>query len=312
MKKYDITALGEILIDFIPNGTDDDGDSIFIRKAGGAPFNCLATAAKAGLSAAFIGKVGSDIHGRFLLNTVKDAGVDISGVSVDSEHNTTLAFVELDEKGDRDFSFYRTYGADRFIDKSDIDHEMIKNSTVFHFGSLSLTDEPARSATEYAVKLAKESGCVITYDPNYRAPLWADENSAVEQMGSLIGFVDICKMSVEEIRMISALEDLDDAAKFISDKGVKIVLVTDGPNGAYVFYGGKSVHIPAADAVVVDTTGAGDIFYGTFISCFIRSGKELNELDFDDVQSFAERAVYTSSMSTQKHGALASIKEIDI
>ena len=162
MKKYDISALGEILIDFIPNGADGDGDSIFIRKAGGAPFNYLATAAKAGLNTAFIGKVGDDIHGRFLLGTVADAGVDSSGIITDSEHNTTLAFVELDSKGDRDFSFYRTYGADRFIKKDDIDPEMIKNSAVFHFGSLSLTDEPARNATAYAVNLARESGCIIT------------------------------------------------------------------------------------------------------------------------------------------------------
>lgn len=312
MKKYDITALGEILIDFIPDGTDNDGDSVFIRKAGGAPFNCLATAAKAGLDTAFIGKVGDDIHGRFLLNTVKDAGVDISGVAVDGDHNTTLAFVELDEKGDRDFSFYRTYGADRFISKDDIDPQMIKNSTVFHFGSLSLTDEPARSATEYAVKLAKESGCVVTYDPNYRVPLWTDENAAVEQMGSLIEYVDICKMSVEEVKMISGLDSLESAAQYVINKGVKIVLITDGPNGAYVFFGGRSVHIPAADAVVVDTTGAGDIFNGTFISCFIRSGKGLDELTFDDAESFTKRAVYVSSKSTEKHGALASIKEIEI
>ncbi|MBQ7595202.1 MAG: carbohydrate kinase [Clostridia bacterium] len=312
MKKYDITALGEILIDFIPDGFDGDGDSRFIRKAGGAPFNCLAAAAKAGLNTAFIGKVGSDIHGRFLMNTVKDAGVDTCGISVDTEHNTTLAFVELDEKGDRDFSFYRTFGADRFISKDDIDPEMIKNSAVFHFGSLSLTDEPARSATHYAVKLAKESGCVVTYDPNYRAPLWKSEAAAVEQMGSLIEYVDICKMSVEEIEMISGFDSLDDAAKFIMEKGVKIVLVTDGPNGAYAYFGAQSVHFPAVDAVVVDTTGAGDIFYGTFISSFIKSGKVITELTFGDIKAFCEKAVYVSSKSTEKHGALASIKQIEI
>lgn len=312
MKKYDIIALGEILIDFIPDGFDADGDSRFIRKAGGAPFNCLAAAAKAGLSTAFIGKVGDDIHGRFLLNTVKEAGVDTSGIIIDAEHNTTLAFVELDENGDRDFSFYRSSGADRFIETKDIAPEMIKNSAVFHFGSLSLTDEPARSATDYAVKLAKECGCIITYDPNYRAPLWQDEKSAVEQMGRLIGYVDICKMSVEEIQMITGEQNLEKAVDIITGKGVSIALVTDGPNGAYAFFGGESVHIPAYEVEVADTTGAGDIFTGTFISSLLKSGKKISELTFADVEEFTRKAVYISSLSTQRHGALASIKEIII
>lgn len=312
MKKYDVSALGEILIDFIPDGKDGDGDSVFIRKAGGAPFNYLATAAKAGLDTAFIGKVGDDIHGRFLLATVADAGIDSRGIITDREHNTTLAFVELDSKGDRDFSFYRTYGADRFISKDDIDPEMIKNSTVFHFGSLSLTDEPAREATEYAVRLARSCGCIVTYDPNYRAPLWANEESAIAQMGRLLEYVDICKMSVEEIKMITGEQDLQKAADDVMNRGVSAVLVTDGPNGAYVFYDGKSRHIPPTDADVIDTTGAGDIFFGTFISSFIKSGKNLPSLTFDDVLSFAQRAVDVSAKSTEKHGALASIRELDV
>ena len=155
LRKYDITALGEILIDFVPDGVDSAGDMRFIRKAGGAPLNMLATAAKAGLKTAFIGKVGNDLPGEFLIKTVKDCGIDCDYLKKDNGHNTTLAFVELNDKGDREFSFYRTYGADRFIYEADVDKKLIADSKVIHFGSLSLTDEPSYFSTEIAVKTAK-------------------------------------------------------------------------------------------------------------------------------------------------------------
>lgn len=303
MKRFDITAMGELLIDFVPDGFDGDGDMCFVRKAGGAPLNYLATASKFGLKTAFIGKVGADLLGEFLIETVKKCGIDCRGLKTDFEHNTTLAFVELDKNGDRSFSFYRSHGADRFINKGDVDIELIANSKVFHFGSLSLTDEPSASATELAVKTAKENGCVVTYDPNYRAPLWQSEEKAVRQMSLLLDYVDIIKLSREELEMLGGISA-------IKARGVRLLLITDGENGAMTDFDGKSLHIPAANAKTVDTTGAGDIFFGSFVSELVKSGKALNKLDFEDAVKFAEKATLIAGKSTEKHGAIASIPEI--
>jgi len=277
VRKYDITALGEILIDFVPDGVDSVGDMRFIRKAGGAPLNVLATAARAGLKTAFIGKVGNDL-------------------------------VELDNKGDRKFSFYRTYGADRFIYESDVDKKLIADSKVFHFGSLSLTDEPSYFSTEIAVKTAKDCGCTVTYDPNYRPPLWDSPEKAAERMAVLLPHVDIIKLSVEELEMISEGR----GTEFLFEKGVRLALVTDGDKGATLCFKGEKAHIPAIKAKTVDTTGAGDIFLGTFVSEFIKKGENLDELSFDDAINFTQKAVFISGKSTEKYGAIASISDVII
>ena len=303
MRKYDITALGEILIDFVPDGSDMMGDLRVIRKAGGAPLNVLATAAKAGLNTAFIGRVGDDIPGRFLIETVKKCGIDCQYIKTDHEHNTTLAFVELDENGDREFSFYRAAGADRFICEEDVDEHLISESKIFHFGSLSLTDEPSYSTTLRAVKLAKNNGCVVTYDPNYRPPLWKNRDIAAERMAEPIPYVDIIKLSAEELEIMSR----GIGVKLLFEKGVSLALVTDGDKGADLFFKGNHTHIPAVKAKTVDTTGAGDIFFGTFISEFVRKSKSLDELTFDDAIYFTQKAVYISGKSTEGYGAIASI-----
>lgn len=308
VRKYDITALGEILIDFVPDGVDSVGDMRFIRKAGGAPLNVLATAARAGLKTAFIGKVGNDLPGEFLIETVKGCGIDCNYLKKDTEHNTTLAFVELDNKGDRKFSFYRTYGADRFIYESDVDKKLIADSKVFHFGSLSLTDEPSYFSTEIAVKTAKDCGCTVTYDPNYRPPLWDSPEKAAERMAVLLPYVDIIKLSVEELEMISEGR----GTEFLFEKGVRLVLVTDGDKGATLCFKGEKAHIPAIKAKTVDTTGAGDIFLGTFVSEFIKKGENLDELSFDDAINFTQKAVFISGKSTEKYGAIASISDVII
>lgn len=308
VRKYDITALGEILIDFVPDGVDSVGDMRFIRKAGGAPLNVLATAARAGLKTAFIGKVGNDLPGEFLIETVKGCGIDCNYLKKDTEHNTTLAFVELDNKGDRKFSFYRTYGADRFIYESDVDKKLIADSKVFHFGSLSLTDEPSYFSTEIAVKTAKDCGCTVTYDPNYRPPLWDSPEKAAERMAVLLPYVDIIKLSVEELEMISKGR----GTEFLFEKGVRLALVTDGDKGATLCFKGEKAHIPAIKAKTVDTTGAGDIFLGTFVSEFIKKGENLDELSFDDAINFTQKAVFISGKSTEKYGAIASISDVII
>ncbi|HBL40823.1 MAG TPA: carbohydrate kinase [Ruminococcaceae bacterium] len=307
---YDITALGEILIDFVPDGTDEDGDARFVRKAGGAPLNLLAAAAKAGMTTSFIGCVGDDINGAFLTETVRRVGVDCGALFVDSLHNTTLAFVELDADGDRRFSFYRTFGADRFLDKSRVDVERIRQSKVFHFGSLSLTDEPSLSATEYALEVAREAGCTVTYDPNYRPLLWQSAEQAAQRMGRFIGSVDILKASEEEVQMIAGKTDVDEAVAAVTEQGVKVALVTLGANGSVVYFGGEKRFIPPFDVDTIDTTGAGDIYFGTFLSEWLKSGRTLDELTLSEISEFAKTATVVAAKSTCFHGAIASLEKI--
>lgn len=306
--KYDITALGEILIDFAPMGNDNDGDLIFARKAGGAPLNLLAAIAKFGGKAAFIGKVGNDMLGSFLRSTVKRYGISDEALVTDHSHNTTLAFVELGDDGDRDFSFFRNHGADIYLTEDDIDEEIIKNSKIFHFGSLSLTDEPSRSAAEYALAVAKKAGCTVSYDPNYRAPLWKDRSSAIEMMKKHIDKTDILKISSEELTMLFG-DDRSRAVKSVLELGVSVLLVTDGGNGAALYMGENGISLPAADVVPIDTTGAGDIFFGTFLSEWIENGSDLSNITFEKACEYLKTAIKVAGKSTERHGGVASIPE---
>lgn len=304
--KYDITALGEILIDFTPAGADTSGDLLFARKAGGAPVNLLAAVAKFGGKAAFIGKVGDDMFGSFLRGVVKSAGISDEGLVTDPVHNTTLAFVALDENGDRDFSFYRNFGADVFLERADVNTDIIKNSSVFHFGSLSLTSETAADATAYALEAAKSAGCIITYDPNYREPLWRDRRTAVEKMKLHLDKVDIMKLSKEEMEMMFGSSDERAAQKALS-YGISIVLVTDGGNGAELYMKNAHLRMPAEKAETVDTTGAGDIFFGTFLSEWIKNKTALSDIAPEKAAEYLKKAIHIAGKSTEKRGAIASI-----
>lgn len=310
--KYDISAIGEILIDFAPAGKDDAGDAAFVRKAGGAPLNMLATVSKFGGKTAFIGKVGKDMFGEFLAQTLDSAGVDGTYLKVDNERNTTLAFVALDDTGDRSFSFYRNFGADAYISKDDVDPEMIRASRIFHFGSLSLTNPICKEATRYALDTAKESGAIISFDPNYRAPLWTCEREAVDAIKEFLPYADILKVSVEEAQMITDKTDLLECAKLLRSYGCSVILITDGPNGAYYYYQDNIRHTDGIKLSAVDTTGAGDIFFGTFLFEFIKSKKNIGELNENDLAEFCKKAVRISGYSVLKKGAIPSIPDYNI
>lgn len=305
--KYDITALGEILIDFAPGGQDDAGDAMFIRKAGGAPLNLLATIAKYGGKTAFIGKVGADMFGDFLKETLDGVGVDRRYLATDPIHNTTLAFVALSEDGDRSFSFYRNFGADAMLSCADIDPAPIQNSTYFHFGSLSLTSPTSRAATDFALQTAKEAGCLISYDPNYRAPLWQNEQEAKEAIVAYLPMANVLKVSLEEAQMITGQETVEDCAHAMRIYGNEVLLITDGPNGAYYVKDGVMGHVPGMPVKAVDTTGAGDIFFGSFLFELIKSGKTPSSLTLADLEAFCKRAVRLSGESVLKKGAIPSI-----
>lgn len=233
-KTYDIVALGESLIDFVPAGKNELGMPLFSCNPGGAPANVLAMFSKLGGKSSFIGKVGRDAFGQFLISNMASAGIDTSGVLQDPEVPTTLAFVQLDEHGDRSFSFYRDPGADIMLRTEEVSGKLISDCRIFHFGSVSLTAEPCRSATLNAAAAARAAGALISYDPNYRPLLWDSEAYAVAEMKAAIGLSDVLKVSEEELRLLTGKSDLAEGAEELAAMGPAAVLVTLGAGGAFL------------------------------------------------------------------------------
>ena len=268
---YDITTFGEILIDFTWQGVNEDGQTLFAQNPGGAPANVAVAVAKLGGHTAFIGKAGKDMHGEFLKSVLEKENVETEGMLLDEKYFTTLAFVNIDENGERTFSFARKPGADTRMEKEEIDVDILDKTHIFHVGSLSLTEQPARDTTHYAIRRAKEKGSIISYDPNYRASLWKDEETAKKQMRSLVPYVDIMKISDEETKLLTDKESPEEATEILFRKGVKIVAVTLGSDGAYLYCKEGGVHIPGFVSKAVDTNGAGDSFWGGFLYCIIKA-----------------------------------------
>lgn len=258
---YDITTFGEILIDFTWQGVNEDGQTLFAQNPGGAPANVAVAVAKLGGHTAFIGKAGKDMHGEFLKSVLEKENVETEGMLLDEKYFTTLAFVNIDENGERTFSFARKPGADTRMEKEEIDVDILDKTHIFHVGSLSLTEQPARDTTHYAIRRAKEKGSIISYDPNYRASLWKDEETAKKQMRSLVPYVDIMKISDEETKLLTDKESPEEATEILFRKGVKIVAVTLGSDGAYLYCKEGGVHIPgfvskAVASLCVERKGA--------------------------------------------------------
>ena len=240
----DITAVGEILIDLTQSGITEQGIPRFDANPGGAPANLAVAASRLGASTAFVGRVGDDSYGRFLRSTLEDNGVNVEGMSVDPVQHTTLAIVSLDASGERNFSFYRDPSADVNLKIEDIPEKLLTGTKILHFGSVSLTAEPARSATLKAAEKAKAAGAVISYDPNYRASLWKDEATAVEKMLQPLPMADILKVSDEELPLLTGTDDLEKGSAMLAAKGISLVLVTLGANGAFYRFGDKTGSIP--------------------------------------------------------------------
>ncbi|MDR2670215.1 MAG: carbohydrate kinase, partial [Oscillospiraceae bacterium] len=261
---YDVVALGELLIDFTYGGRSAAGMRLFEQNPGGAPANVLCLLANMGKKTALIGKVGRDMHGDFLRETLMAKHIGVSGLMQDDSVFTTLAFVEL-AGGERKFSFARKPGADTRLTSAELDRTLLKNTKIFHFGSLSLTAEPSRTATLDALGAARDAGAVISYDPNYRAPLWDDSETAARRMRSVLGRVDMIKLSAEETALLTGSDEPDTAAGRLLDMGVQCAVVTLGKSGALVRVKGGAARAAAAPCAVVDTTGAGDAFWGGFL-----------------------------------------------
>ena len=270
----DVVALGELLIDFTCASTDGDGYPTMVAHPGGAPANFLAALTKFGAKTAMIGKVGTDAFGKMLLGTLEKAGIGTQGMIASEDVFTTLAFVTLDEQGDREFSFSRKPGADTCITFEEVALDLVDQTKVFHFGTLSLTDEPARSATYQTVAYAKKQGKLITYDPNLRKPLWRSLESAKEQMLWGLTQADVVKISDEEVEFLFAMDPEEGAAHILNHFGVKLVLVTCGAEGCY-FQNREAVgKVPGLKNIpVMDTTGAGDIFGGSAVWKILQIGR---------------------------------------
>lgn len=313
---FDITTVGEILIDLTQTGISDKGIPIYNANPGGAPANVAVAASKLGAKTAFIGKVGNDSFGRFLCDTLQKYNVSTDGVITDKSANTTLAVVSVNENGERSFAFYRKNSADTLLSENEIIDLHLSNTHILHFGSVSLTAEPSRTATISAVKRAKSFGAVISYDPNYRESLWSSLDEAVEQMKKPLDLVDILKVSDEELPLISGKTDVEDGAKYLCDKyNIKLVLVTLGAKGAYYRFKDCAGIVDGVSVTVADTNGAGDTFFGAFLSRMVYMGKykpsDLTEDEIKDMLAFSNNAAAITTSRSGAIPAMPTIGEID-
>ena len=300
-----IVTIGELLVDLTQTG-ECGGVPQYAANPGGAPANVAVAASLLGCETAFIGKVGNDSFGHMLIDTLKSKNVDVSGVVKSDEFKTTLAVVSLDGRGERSFSFYRKNCADVNLRKDEIDYNLIKSADILHFGSVSLTDEPSFSAVESAVRLAKENGAIISYDPNYRPLLWKNKSEAVAKMHRLLKFVDIIKVSEEELEIITGQSDPHRATDLLLYAGVKVVLVTLGENGAFFKTAKVSGWCEAIRVDVADTNGAGDTYMGAFLSKVDSIEKFVTDADncLEDTNIFA---CIAAGLSVTKSGAIPSM-----
>ncbi len=307
-KKIDVTAMGELLIDFAKNGQSEQGNDLFEACPGGAPCNVLAMLNKLSRKTAFIGKVGDDQFGRLLKDTVAGAGINVDGLCMDDEIPTTLAFVHTFPDGDREFSFYRKPGADMMLKEEDVDYDIIRSSRVFHFGTLSMTGEPARTATKRALEAAKEAGCLITFDPNLRPPLWKTLEEAKEQMEYGFQYCDVLKISDNEIQFVSGLDDYDDGIRYLQEKDqIPLIFLTMGKEGSRAYFKDLRVERPGCTVKAIETTGAGDTFCGCAIHGVLTYGLEgLTEENLGEILSFANAG---AALITLKKGAIRSMPE---
>ncbi len=315
-KRIDIATVGELLVDLTQTGTDERGVRVMAANPGGAPANVAVAASRLGAKTAFIGCVGSDAFGENLRETLETDKVDTSGLIAHETIPTTLAVVTVNPDGERSFTFYRRPGADICLERSAIPDELLTDSTILHFGSVSLTDDPARTATLEAAKDAKAAGAIITYDPNFRPALWLSKDDAIRWMREPLDMVDVLKISDEETALLSGYEAPEAAAEELGKKGIKLVLVTLGPDGVYYRYQPENGDVLTGTVAgfkvkVADTNGAGDTFFGSFLSKLCKRENGLEGLTTEELEAdltFANRA---ASLTTSRPGAIPAMPTLD-
>lgn len=314
MKTYDVTAIGELLIDFTENGLSNQRNPMFEANPGGAPCNVLAMLNKLGHKTAFIGKVGRDFFGDQLENAIREAGIDTTGLRRDESVHTTLAFVHTAPDGDRDFSFYRNPGADMMLAKTDVDVRLVKECKIFHFGTLSMTDEVCREATRYAIEEAESAGAILSFDPNLREPLWGSLEEAKEQVDYGMQHCHILKISDNEIQWFTEQEDFNKGIATLQEKyHIPLILLSMGKSGSRAYHNGMCVEIPSVlRENTIETTGAGDTFCACVLHFVLEHGfRDYTEEELKRMLSFANMA---ASIITTRKGALRvmpSLAEIE-
>ena len=308
MKKIDVTALGELLIDFTENGLSPQGNPLLEANPGGAPCNVLAMLSKLGNRTAFVGKVGADLVGRRLRKVISGVGIDDSGLVEDEKVNTTLAFVHTKEDGDRDFSFYRNPGADMMLTSTEVKQELVSECRIFHFGTLSMTAEGCRMATEASVALAKKSGALISFDPNLREPLWDSLEKAKERTIYGLEQCDILKISDNEIEWLTGETDYKQAAKLLKETyGIPLILVSLGKYGSLALSDAGFAQVPGYEVNTIETTGAGDTFCACVLHYILEKGfRAYESQELEEMLTFANAA---AAIVTTRKGALAVMPE---
>ena len=309
--KFDVVGLGEILIDFTPYGKSESGNVLFERNPGGGVPNLIVAATQVGCHCAFIGKVGDDAFGRFLYETLNDKNVNTEGLVLSQEYYTTAAFVQLEDNGERSFVFYRDGAADTMLSEEELKTDIIDQTKVFHFSSPSLTGGDSRGTTWAAVKYAKEKGKTISFDPNWREMLWADHASGLEQIKRAITYTDIIKISEEELAFITGYDipDWEKGAEQILDMGPKMVLLTLGSEGANYFMKNASGHVDAYKVTAVDTTGAGDACFGSFLAQLAKADKLVEELTGEEVEAMLKFSNAAAAICVTKRGGIPGMPE---
>lgn len=304
-KKYDVVALGELLIDFTENGLSEQGNPLLEANPGGAPCNVLSMLQKLGDKTAFIGKVGNDGFGHLLTKAVQEQGIDTTGLVYDNDVHTTLALVLKKENGGRDFAFYRNPGADMNLKEEEVNESLIASSSIFHFGTLSLTDESVKMATQKAVKAAKENGLTITFDPNLREPLWRSLEEAHEQVAWGLQQADVVKISDNEITWFTGMDNYDEGIAFLQKEypNLKLICLSMGGDGSKAVYRDIHVAYPAfLQEATIETTGAGDTFCACMIHTVLENG--IDHLDEEKLKEMLKFANAAASLVTTKKGAL--------
>ena len=305
----DIVAIGEVLIDLTQKGVDENGVAQYAANPGGAPANLAVAAARLGAKTAFVGKVGRDAFGSSLRAVLEANDVDTQGLLEDAKEHTTLAVVSVDKTGERSFSFYRNPSADVNLRAEELPEKLLKDTRVLHFGSVSLTAEPARSATLYAARAARENGCLVSYDPNYRASLWNSQEEAVREMKNALPLCDILKISDEELPLLTGTTDPAQGSAILAQLGIRLIFITLGANGAFFRLGEQTGSVPGIPVKVGDTNGAGDTFFGAALSKLVK--EDLNTLTLPRLTQIAAFANKAASITTSRHGAIPAMPRLE-
>ncbi len=304
---YDIVALGELLIDFTPRGMSESGFLLYEQNPGGAPANVLVACSRLGEKCAFIGMVGNDQFGIYLKEILEENNISAKSLLLSDKAGTTLAFVHLNEKGDRSFTFYRNPGADTLISPENVNLSLIDQCKLFHFGSVSMTHEPSRAATMKAASYAESKGKIVSYDPNYRPALWSSRQEAIKQMKSGVQYADIIKVSEEELSLISDCAEIEQGAAYLLNKGVLLVSVTLGAKGCYYAHKNANGYLPTYNTKVIDTTGSGDSFMGALLHCVLNEANGLDGLSRTELERILDFANAAGALCATKRGAIPAI-----